>query len=73
MNEHLDFMALNLEHRVNFLKELSEWDMGLARLEFGKNENMRYFTEWELNTNNSVFSKALSLYFVVIELDNKPC
>lgn len=61
MNEALDFMALNLEHCVNLLKELLEWDMGLARLEFRKNENILYFTEWELNANNSVLSKALSL------------
>lgn len=41
-------MALNLENHVNFLKEFSEWDMGLARLEFRNKENTHYFTEWEL-------------------------
>lgn len=51
-------MALNLENHVNFLKELSEWDMGLAGLEFRNKENTHYFTEWELNTNNSMFSKS---------------
>lgn len=61
MNEALDFMALNLGHCISFLKELLEWDMDLARLELRKKEAMHYFTERQLNTNDSVFSNCLSL------------
>lgn len=44
MNEALDFMALNFaKSYVNFLKELLEWDVGLATFEVRKGKHTVFY------------------------------